>query len=348
MAKLFELNQRDTFDINSINFNVLALSDMKMINDIYHRTSYVDMVFENSFAYLYSLQMQVKGNKRKPGLVLWKIIGKHLMIFLYCGTTKKIDLVCQPVCVDGNYSDSIVNDTITAIKIMKRVNVKKESSLFAIQKCLYDSIFDKDSIDLVGGETFNNSFEDFIFDVNGLINLEGRPYRNRRRLISQFHRDFDSLNPLVRAATPDDYDGIIKCRNAWMKNHTAVVFDKDAVPITLRESGNLGLRVFVAIVDSNIEGFIVISKFARDAMITMIQNTNKEFRGLSDYLFNESLKECTDLGKFTNDGNGGARDSGIYNYKMSFNPITTIERSGCRMNAKGSTIMKSIFKEGVL
>lgn len=338
---LFAIDEPRIIDICGLKFHTFHIDDKPLFDDIYFSVGWESLVWENSFAYLYPFACSMK---EKNSMLLWKMIGNHLGVFVYSKRSGKISLYMN--MVSKNNDGDLSADMEKCARVLSKINgTKNTSSIGYFPDSKIDVIFDRDKIRKHGGK-FWSEYDDFIFRCDDLIKLEGKKYKGRRHLVNKFKSEHP--NHLVRYMTDDDFDSVMAVRELWISSRfqsKKEVWDYDIFPHTLMNRDALGTRVTVIEVDGVIQGFFIMAKLGHNCSLVINENTNLEFEGLTEYLWYESLRMNSDLGEYENDGNGGKKNDGLYRYKMSHRPVAVIPKHGFILNASGSCVSKAVFKK---
>ena len=99
---------------------------------------------------------------------------------------------------------------------------------------------------------------------------------------------------------------------------------------------------FVCVINGKVEGIIVLTPLCKDTCSVLLEYTNLDIVGMTEFMWYESLRNVNYL--YENDGTGGPDSDGLFFYKNSHKPIAFLETRTISLNKKGSPISKKIIK----
>lgn len=321
MKKLFDVKKPSIVEIEGIKFHNFQLEDKEMFYEYYHSVGYESLVWEHTFAHLYSFAQTKE--------VYWKVVKGHLTIFVRNNNGR---MVCYLDPISKNNEGDLKEAVLYITKILFKVNGDKKSCFEYITKRVFDETMSAEKLKENGGHIIKE-YSDFIYKCSDIIGLEGKKYKARRSIINRFDRE--NPNKIVRLMTDDDIPSVLELRDIWETEYIRSdreIWDKEIFRIYLKLYKELDVRFFVLEINNKIEGYFSIAKLGKNCSVVVNENTNTNFVGISEYLWRESLRLSTDLGEYENDGNGGDNKSGLYFYKTSFNPIALIEKLDVDVN----------------
>lgn len=330
------LKGRRSVTIDGIDFNIISANDKDFFNEVYYKEDHSKLTWENTFVYLYSAS-SVSSEKKK--MFLWKNIRGYLYVFTYNPIVHRLEVHTLPVKIEDELSNFNKSHIEELVDIMNTINNKSKSFVGGTTKEYLEGNFD------LSCPTFkyfyDGSYDDFVYDVDEIIELKGKKFENRRNMIRRFHRDYP--NAVFRKYDPiKDKSCIYKLRDKWISHKSATgtksIWDKSIMKFLFENIDFLGIYVYVMEIDGSIEGFTISGKFCDNCSILVSLNTNFEIKGLAEAIWYETLKATRSLGKYTNIGSGGKPTHGLYKYKKSFNPIVMIEKPSLLLNKDGNYI----------
>ena len=336
---LFKINKKVT--AFGIELKEITVNDENIFLEYLMQSDYTRVSYYNSFYYMCALNL----NEKRTSTFMYAIVDDWLLTFEYMDKYG-FAIKNSPINKNGDYSDMnhIYKLYIAMIShLNSNINV-------GINKCYNVLINDVDTIlDKTQLKNVQNNYKEFIFLCNDLIELKGKEYKSRRRMVNKVKTD----NPdfFVREYAESDKESIIKIYNSWTEEYTDrlngeqicnVGLTKNTFDILVTKSNNY--RIFVGVIDGNIEGFIVIVPLCKDTKCVLIEYTNLEIKGLAETLWYEGLKLTTDLGVYENDGTGGEETDGLFFYKNSHRPVNFVCTYEFDLNTMGKKISKLIFK----
>ena len=325
--------------VNGHEFNPININHKDMFDHYLSSMDYHDVIWEHSFTLMFVY------DKQYPNLqLIWKEIDGFIFIFEYNKIRKRIWMFGLPLYDDNSGDFKIA--FYKALKLMSEVNADKRSVVLYVTTKV-DDLFDIDGMKKVYAKKFREA-EDFVFRCSDLIELKGKPYKNRRGMVNKLKREHPDL--IIRLGTDDDIDGIMEVRHKWLTEHIMpmlkpnkkienAVIDYNSFDTIVKYRHRLGYTLTVAEENGQIVGFFMQSNLSNNCLSVLKENTNLDYSGLAEYLWYESLKMFPNKTEFENDGNGGLkRDDGLYLYKMSHRPHCLIYKNSYRLNKTGNPI----------
>lgn len=335
-------------EVKPIELNVVGLDvkeiqpkDEKLFLDFLMQSDYNRVSYYNSFYYMCALNLN-KGNQ----VFLYCIVNDWLLTFEYNRKSEMYSIKNSPINRNGDYSDMQRIYRIY-IGILSKLNADN-----GCQNSLYNVLIPDIETYLVKKNLHGcvKNYKEFIFRCSDLIELKGKEYKSRRHVVNKLKTDYPDVS--VREYTSDDKESVRLIYNKWVEDYHVRLENEEVCNIGLVEhtfetlvDNSSHYRIFVATIDSKIEGFIVIVPLCKDTKCVLIEYTNLEIKGLAEFLWYEGLRNTQDIGTFENDGTGGKETDGLFFYKQSHRPIDFVETYECKLNKSKKMINKSIFKE---
>ncbi len=227
----------------------------------------------------------------------------------------KTDLLYPPLCADTKDSfNSAVNHYAS---VMRDIKCNAHQKTPAANVC--DISFKILSIDENKVHLLNNlevpgfKFEvsedlpDYVYDYQKLIDLSGKEYKNKRENINKFIKSYPNCS--IEPIKPHNIkDLLIFLTNWYIENkpqrtiHISELFNSDTfnheknfvlesyqTRKLLRNFDELELKGDYIKIYSSIAGFIIGEQTNTDTFTVLIEKVNKDFFGLSQFLFREFL-----------------------------------------------------------
>lgn len=332
---LFNLNDRIKI-CKGVDVKLLSEEDEALFLEYLGNNDKERISFYASFYYLFPLSES--GNNFK---YYYCILDNYLCIYEYSKYTKLYSIKTSPINKNGDYTE-LGTYFIRFIGILSKLNGGKQiASKNVIKVC---NIVD---YELFVNRRSEKDYKEFVFLCSDLINLQGKPYKTRRHMVNKFKTDNPTFE--FRAFAKDDYNSAMAIYEAWILDYKKR-YPKESIcnsglfEITLKRilDGCHNYDAFVCAINGKVEGIIVLTPLCKDTCSVLLEYTNLNIVGMTEFMWYESLRNVNYL--YENDGTGGPDSDGLFFYKNSHKPIMFLETRTISLNKKGSPISKKIIK----
>jgi hypothetical protein len=227
----------------------------------------------------------------------------------------KIDLLYPPLCAGTKDSfNSAINHYASILQDIYHSNQDKIPGAHKCDITFKVLSIDESKLNLFDGlevpefsYKISEDLPDYIYDYQKLIDLSGKAYKNKRENINKFIRNYQncSIEPIVSHNIPDLMEFL---RQWYIENkpqrtiHISELFSTDIFNHEknfvlesyqsrkmLRDFNKLGLIGDCIKIYSRVVGFIIGEQTNSDTFTVLIEKVNKDFFGLSQFLFREFL-----------------------------------------------------------
>ncbi len=227
----------------------------------------------------------------------------------------KTDLLYPPLCADTKNSfNSAINHYASVLQDIyhndqsKTPDIHKRNTSFKILSIdeSKTDLFDDLKVPGFSFEVFED-LPDYVYDYQKLIDLSGKTYKNKRENINKFIRSYPNCS--IEPITPHNIPDLLKFLTQWYTEnkpqrtiHISELFDNNAFNFEknfvlesyqtrklLRGFNKLELTGDCIKIYSSIVGFIIGERTNTDTFTVLIEKVNKDFFGLSQFLFREFL-----------------------------------------------------------
>jgi uncharacterized protein len=314
------INRKKT-TLNNWEFNRIYIQDKELFHDFIKVTEYPTNLWRSNFDYLW-------GSSSDKRTVLWKIVDEMLVIF-WLLNKKHLIMECLPLGKGG--PDKIIEVTYKCLKFCHSYNRKKKL------KAQVKSINDYQLDFLKHSTLFNNYFIPIKLNgmerhlgVQNLLSLNGKQFENVRQMVNRFKRK--NPNFIVRRATKDDYASLINLKTSWNKKSGSkydFVWDDYFYQRILRNFERLNHIVLIVEVEEKIEGVITGGILPHGEGWACELKNNKDFKGISEFLYVELAKEINSLDQkveLINIGSDSRGKGGLRSFKEKLRPILNVHR----------------------
>ena len=285
--------------------------------DVISSKSYKDVTWESGVSFL-------GGRNYKYPLHYININGWHCFYSKYRSTYY---YVTPPYRVDKSIYE--YSDLVMLLHELQKFGKLSEQQI--IYSIVYDDKLIQSFSNDVEFELYAPEIKSFIFDRQKVVTMSGRFYQNKRTMIHKFKREHP--NAFVRIANVHDINDIHKIRQKWcsLKDFKGVlVHDKltfaNEISFIFSDFGKRFGKMYVCEENNEILGYVSFGLLCRDAIQTLHRQCiqTPEYKGLSDYMFVESLKLFDVNCIYINDGNGGLISNSNYFWKQHYNPVDMV------------------------
>lgn len=157
------------------------------------------------------------------------------------------------------------------------------------------------------GYKISEDLPDYLYDYHKLVSLSGKAYKNKRENINKFIRSYPNCS--IEPISPQNIPDLIEFLKRWyIENkpqrviHISELFNPDIFNYEknfvlesyqtrkmLRNYNILGLAGDCIKIYSSVAGFIMGEQTNSDTFTVLVEKVNKNFFGLSQFLFREFL-----------------------------------------------------------
>ncbi len=211
--------------------------------------------------------------------------------------------------------------------ILQGINQNNGSALCYLPQELYDVY-----AGLRGYKLLHQS-QDYVYESMDIAMLEGGKYKKKRNMVNYFVSNYNHSVELYSEKTHKK--GCLELLDLWKKQK------KDSVRIgqdirfqflieikvakeTIGLANKIGLKGLVVLVDGKIQGMTFGSQLNREVCNVIVEKTNRNIKGLSEFIFTEFVKRCWRSCRFVN----AQEDMGVEylrEAKLSYHPYSTIK-----------------------
>ena len=325
--------------INGFKFYILNEHNMEIYMDFFKKVPYDCVSFNTYIGKLFSTNDRELFNNK----IIFKFVDDFLCLYYIDGNN--IYMLSNTIGIgDTNKKISVFKKSI---KLMYLINADKQCKIYDCNE-EYAQMFNLDKLFIT-----RNNVEEFIYDSKSLTAMDGKKYKNVRRSINKF----ESLYPNYSIVEYDDsmYKDFDVVYKQWCnyyntrKEKESYITDEVKIYKWLLYRDKINLRVFILYTDNLPIGFIGISFLCFDTSVVLFERCLKEYVGSSETLWIKAMDNFKHL-KFENDGDGGSKHNGkhktgLYDYKMKFNPYKLINMFDIIINKKGEKIYNSFWRD---
>ena len=279
--------------------------------------------------------------------VYYKIINRCLCIFVYFN--KQITLITFPI--GNNHNDKKIAFR-KCIKMMYSINNNEYDVNIDVLDEYFLSFFDRSKIN-----TINNYCEEFVYLTQELIDMEGRKYKHIRHAINKFEKN----KFICREYVDDDFSQISTLYKLWSDNYNKKkkenkgygekngVNDTETFFKYIKYRHLFGIKIYVIYDADTMIGCIAIARLCKNSSIILFEKCDNSYLGICEYLWKEAVDRF-DFYKYECDGDGGTKlkdgshITGLYDYKMKFNPVYIREIYSVVVAKKNQIITDDFFK----
>jgi hypothetical protein len=176
------------------------------------------------------------------------------------------------------------------------------------------------------GFTLKHQNQDYIYDSQSLIKLEGGAYKKKRNLIRSLLRE-NTVNSEIYSKEHEE--GCLSLLQRWREQKKEIVpeseekkfeLEADFTERVVKLVGKLELKGIVVFVNGKLDAFTFGEALNSQMCSIFVEKTNLAIKGLSPFVFTEFVKKCWSNYKFINAG----EDWGVEYLKvtkMSYHPV---------------------------
>lgn len=338
---LFQCNRNCT--VGNVTLKEVTIDDEQLFYDFLSQSDYTRVSYYNSFYYLCSMNL----NKVSDSKFMYAIIGDWLLTF-ELDYNKGFILKNSPINRYGNY-ENMGHILKVCFGIVSRLNKNiriEHHRVYNMLKLDFSEYLVKRNV-----SRFMNNYKEFIFRCSDLIELKGKIYKSCRHMVNKLYTNYPDF--VMREYDPTvDKIGALNVYKNWVKRYNDRLNGAEVTDVglatnileTISEKPNNRCKIFVGIINGNIEGFIIIVPLCKNTKCVLSEYTDVDIKGLAETMWYEGLRRTTDLGEFENDGTGGPDDDGLFQYKNKHKPIGFLEACEFILNKNGQKINNNIFK----
>ena len=192
-----------------------------------------------------------------------------------------------------------------------------------------------DVIELLGEGQFliehQRDEDDYIYDINELLSMDGPEYRKLRRSLSNFHSK-NSFKPVFKQVTEYDEDvfhQVLELTKKWRVIRNRSFSDSASEYYAVRRAlgffDKIGIKLWVLMDGKDVIGYVITESYD-DIAIIHFEKCNTNIPGAGSYLKHRVVNELQKLGgKFLNyEQDLGL--PGLREQKLSLNPSQMLEK----------------------
>lgn len=197
--------------------------------------------------------------------------------------------------------------------------------------------------------------DEFVFSTTTLTELGGKSFKSVRHAINKFKSEHKYE---FRAYVDEDFQSAMRVYDAWCEDYKAKaeqakkdskkplppIWDSDLFPKQLKYHREMGIVPYVLFVDGNMVGVSGIAELCGDCSVILFEKCINKFDGITEFMWIEMLRAYPNFKPLECDGDGGKSTSGLYAYKMKFNPVILSPCNIVTINKKGDKITEAYFK----
>ncbi|MGQ3683482.1 MAG: DUF2156 domain-containing protein [Candidatus Loosdrechtia sp.] len=286
--------------------NQLKIEDKKIFDK--HATeeavNLCDYTFANNFIWKGSVEL------------LWKLINGNFCLFGL--TSKGMCMMLPPL--GKNYIQNTLNECFTLMRDMNEGYGSESYINYVYEDFL--NLFDKNSYRIV------ESYPDYIYKSSDLIKLAGRKYEKKRNEINSFKKLYDASFEKLSARHIAEALQVIdqwKAEKMQELNHReahyqyGLIHETEAAKCAIIFSEELGLKGSVITINDRIEGVTLGENIALDTASILIEKTNNNFHGMSQFIYQQSCANNFSDVSYINAGEDWGIE-GLKRAKMSYHP----------------------------
>lgn len=313
---LFKIN-RQPLVLNGITFNYVNEEDELMIKCAIadNEINSWNLNYENIIAY----------NTEKFQHIVYKIIDGFLCFFcFYPGVDRNknnriIDFAFRPLILD-NSCEYVVVDVMEKIKEILKIANNSEK-VYMVYMSESDKILFKDIVTPHKVKSFN----EFVYDLEYLVKLDGSKFKNVRRDYNRFERDYPDVK-LEKYDKEKHKSSCLSLVKIWETEytkryntepiwHNSMLYYLDNLSNTETSHAFVLLDKF-----DNVIGYMNSVFMYGDMCCCIKRITDTKYTNSSNYLLIRVVKELYTLGyMYMNDGNaGGDTDTKLGLFKMRY------------------------------
>lgn len=264
--------------------------------------------------------------------ILWKIIRGHLCVF--ANGSGDLTLLLPPIGDSG--SDAALRD---AFELMDSYNVTHGVPDRSRVEYLNDELRARFSASGLIAAPMGN---DYVYDVERMIDLAGGDLKSKRQERNRFTRDY---NHRAEAYDASRHQGrCLALLEQWRvhqdakhleessADHTKRQKESLATELALRQADVLGLRGMVVYVDDQVRGFTFGEPLGTDQSSIVIEKTDLECRGLAQFIFSEFCRREWAHRPLVNAGDDWGLEPLAWT-KMSYRPVKLMPKYVLRREA---------------
>ncbi len=220
--------------------------------------------------------------------VRWTTINGNLCVFAdFCGRT----VLWGPV-IGGDKLQETVEECFS---ILRQINNGAEGRLCYLPEELHD-IYSR-----LKGFKLVHQNQDYVYHTQDLIELKGGKYSKKRHLINHF---LSNHKPVVEFFDSSRHSkGCFELLKLWkqQKEECSSVSkdikfqfktELELAKETISLADKLNLKGIVVLIDRRIQAMSFGSEVNKDMCSIIVEKTNRNFKGVSEFIFAEFLKRC--------------------------------------------------------
>lgn len=336
----------DVVEIKGYSFYKFTENTIKIVNDILDKTKVKDACFG---AHVVDYILNRKSDVLFDESYLFKVVDGMICVFTYKGY---IVMQYSPI---GTVPYSTKYHVLRkCIKMMYVINGLEDSvRILSCTEEFYKMLnFNK-------LRKVDNYVEEFVFSTDTLRNLDGKHFKSIRNTINKFIKNNDFV---FREYEDSDYSAAVDCYTKWCvdyENKQKVakengisfgerIIDRYKFSKWLKYRKILNMKIYVVVCNNVVIGIGGISKLCEDSSIVIFERCDNSFVGICEYLWVQMVRTY-DYYPFEQDGDGGSKlksgkhKSGLFDYKMKFQPVELVQCYELVLNKVGEKITKAYF-----
>lgn len=169
-------------------------------------------------------------------------------------------------------------------------------------------------------------YHDYIYKTKELIELKGKKYSSKRNFIKQFEKQ--NFKTIFETITSQNIEDVKQFLIKWFNKHSnddeSIIWEKNALELTLNNLELFELKTIVLKIDGIIEAFAIGTYITNNMAVLQYKKANSTIKGLYQYFDKECIKIMFSEYEYIN----FESDMGISNLKkakMSYYPCKILK-----------------------